>query len=153
MSRVIIEVIKMLKQTTSQCLCYGAKGRIVYQRVLAVEPRIKVENTILLNGLIHGIINISDIGTFINTIIDNTIYYSRGHGFMTTQDGREMAKWTVQGIQELMVKENGKSMFRGSAFYHTTSKGKLAFLNNSMTVFESEVDRTGNILNKEWEWK
>ena len=64
-----------------------------------------------------------------------------------------MAKWTAQGIQELPVKENGKSMFRGSAFYNTASKGKLAFLNNSMTVFESEIDGTGNILNKEWEWK
>ena len=131
-------------------LIYEAKGRVVGQRILEVEPRIKVENTILLDGLINGTVNITDIGTFINTIIDNTVYYSQGHGFMTTQDGREMAKWTAQGIRELIVKENGKSL---SAFYLTVSKRKLAFLNNSMTVFESEVDRTGNISNKEWEWK
>ena len=131
-------------------LIYEAKGRVVGQRILEVEPRIKVENTILLDGLIHGTVNITDIGTFINTIIDNTVYYSQGHGFMTTQDGREMAKWTAQGIRELIVKENGKSL---SAFYLTVSKRKLAFLNNSMTVFESEVDSTGNISNKEWEWK
>lgn len=104
----------------------------------------------MLDGLINGTVNITDIGTFINTIIDNTVYYSQGHGFMTTQDGREMAKWTAQGIRELIVKENGKSL---SAFYLTVSKRKLAFLNNSMTVFESEVDSTGNISNKEWEWK
>ena len=134
-------------------LIYEAKGRVVGQRILEVEPRIKVENTILLDGLIHGTVNITDIGTFINTIIDNTVYYSQGHGFMTTQDGREIAKWTAQGIRELIVKENGKSLFRGSAFYLTVSKRKLAFLNNSMTVFESEVDSTGNISNKEWEWK
>ncbi|MGB7665462.1 MAG: hypothetical protein WBL67_22215 [Nitrososphaeraceae archaeon] len=131
-------------------LIYEAKGRVVGQRILEVEPRIKVENTILLDGLINGTVNITDIGTFINTIIDNTVYYSQGHGFMTTQDGREMAKWTAQGIRELIVKENGKSL---SAFYLTVSKRKLAFLNNSMTVFESEVDSTGNISNKEWEWK
>lgn len=95
-------------------LIYEAKGRVVGQRVLEVEPRIKVENTILLDGLIHGTVNITDIGTFINTIIDNTVYYSQGHGIMTTQDGREMAKWTAQGIRELIVKENGKSLFRGS---------------------------------------
>lgn len=134
-------------------LIYEAKGRIVYQRILAVEPRIKVENTILLDGLIHGIVNITDIGTFTNAILDDSIYYSQGHGFMTTQDGREMAKWTAQGIQENVAKDDGKSLFRGSAFYHTVSKGRLAFLNNSMTVFESEVDHAGNILNKEWEWK
>lgn len=64
-----------------------------------------------------------------------------------------MAKWTAQGIQELAIKENGKSLLSGSAFYHTVSKRKLAFLHNIMTVFESEIDGTGNILNKEWEWK
>lgn len=134
-------------------LIYEAKGRVVGQRILAVEPRIKVENTILLDGLIHGIVNITDIGTFINNIIDDTIYYSQGHGLITTQNGREMAKWTAQGLKELVIKENGRSLFRGSAFYHTASKGKLAILNNSMTVFESEIDSAGNILNKEWEWK
>jgi hypothetical protein len=134
-------------------LIYEAKGRVVGRRILAVETRIEVENTILLEGIIHGIVNITDVGTFItNTIIDDTIYYSQGRGIMTTQGGREMAKWTAQGIQ-VLNKENGKSLFRGSAFYHTNSKGKLAFLNNSMTVFESEVDNVGNILNKEWEWK
>ena len=134
-------------------LIYEAKGRVVSQRMLAVEPRIKVENTILLDGLIHGNVNITDIGTFINTNIYDTVYHSHGQGLITTQDGREMAKWTARGIQEDVVKENGKSFFRGSAFYHTVSKEKLAFLNNSMTVFESEIDSAGNILNKEWEWK
>lgn len=133
-------------------LIYEANGKVIGQRILAVEPRIKVENTILLDGCIRGTVNITDIGTFTNTITESTIYHSQGHGLMTTQDGREIVKWTAQGIQEL-IKENNKSLFRGSAFYFTVSKGKLAFLNNKMTIFESEVDNTGSVLNKEWEWK
>jgi hypothetical protein len=66
-----------------------------------------------------------------------------------------MAVWTAQGIQQHNITDenNNNSLFRGSAFYYTASKGKLAFLNNIMTVFKSEVDNAGNILNKEWEWK
>ena len=52
-----------------------------------------------------------------------------------------------------MTKENDKSLFCGSAFYYTVSKGELVFLSNVMTVFESEVDNADNISNKEWEWK
>ena len=37
--------------------------------------------------------------------------------------------------------------------FTTTSTGKLAFLNNVMTVFKSETDDVGNISNKEWQWK
>ncbi|HZD35496.1 MAG TPA: hypothetical protein VE130_09855 [Nitrososphaeraceae archaeon] len=133
-------------------LIYEGNGRIIGQRIVAVEPRIKVENTILLDGRIHGNVNITDIGTFINTITESTIYHSEGYGLMTTLDGKEMVIWTAQGIHE-PIKESDKSLFRGSAFYHTISKGKLAFLNNKMTIFESEVDNTGCILNKEWEWK
>lgn len=133
-------------------LIYEGNGRIIGQRILAVEPRIMVQNTILLDGRICGYVNVTDIGTFINTLIESTIYHSEGYGLMTTQDGREMVIWTAQGIQEL-IKESDKSLFRGSAFYHTVSEGKLAFLNNKMTIFKSEVDNTGCILNREWEWK
>jgi hypothetical protein len=67
-------------------------------------------------------------------------------------DGREMSTWTIQGI-EYVANEGKKSLLRGSAFYRTSSTGKLAFLNNIMTVFKSETDEVGNISNKEWQWK
>jgi hypothetical protein len=39
---------------------------------------------------------------------------------------------------------NKKNLLRGSACYTSTSTGKLAFLNNTMTVFKSETDEDGN---------
>ena len=136
-------------------LIYEAKGKIVGQRILAVAPQTKIENTVLLDGIMHGIVNIIDTGTFVSTAIDDTVYYSQGQGVITTKDRREVATWTAQGIKQYSIRDenNDNSLFRGSAFYYTASKGKLAFLNNIMTVFKSEVDSTGNILNKEWEWK
>ncbi len=136
-------------------LIYEAKGKIVGQRILAVAPQTKIENTILLDGIMHGIVNIIDTGTFVSTAIDDTVYYSQGQGVITTKDRREVATWTAQGIKQYSIRDenNNNNLFSGSAFYYTASKGKLAFLNNIMTVFKSEVDSTGNILNKEWEWK
>ncbi len=61
-----------------------------------------------------------------------------------------MSTWTSQGIQNARNKRN---LLLGSAFYTTGSTGKLAFLNNVMTVFKSETDEVGNISNKEWQWK
>lgn len=43
--------------------------------------------------------------------------------------------------------------WRGSHFYRTSSNGKLAFLNNVVGVFESEIDVEGNGTEKIWEWK
>jgi hypothetical protein len=52
-----------------------------------------------------------------------------------------MSTWMSQGIQN---DTNKKNLLRGSAFYTSTSTGKLAFLNNAMTVFKSETDEDGN---------
>ena len=45
--------------------------------------------------------------------------------------------------------------FRGSVFYKLSisTNGKLSFLNNKIGVFESEVDESGNSIEKVWEWK
>ncbi|HYV52297.1 MAG TPA: hypothetical protein VE971_03295 [Candidatus Eisenbacteria bacterium] len=80
----------------------------------------------------------------------NGIYYSQGLGIISTSDGKEISIWKSQGIQ---IITSDKNLLRGSAFYTTTSIGKLAFLNDLMTVFRSETDKIGNISNKEWEWK
>ena len=68
-----------------------------------------------------------------------------------SRDGQEMATFTGQGIGRFVGP--GKIRFVGSLFYHTTSTGKLAFLNNLVAVFEHEVDESGNVANKFWEWK
>jgi hypothetical protein len=43
--------------------------------------------------------------------------------------------------------------YLGAGFWNTPSTGKLAFLNDMMSVFKLEVDREGNLSAVEWEWK
>jgi hypothetical protein len=131
---------------------FEEKGKIISSRVLSIEPEVQIEYSIFLNGTMNGNLSVTDSGTLISILRKggNGIYYSQGLGIVSTTDGTEMSTWASHGIQNTTDKKN---QLRGSAFYTTTSTGKLAFLNNMMTIFKSETDEAGNISNKEWEWK
>jgi hypothetical protein len=133
---------------------FEEKGKVTSQRILAVVPEVQIEYVISLNGIMNGNVSVIDNGTLISTPRTSEIFYSQGQGIIiTTKDGREMATWTSQGI-ESVAKQGNKKLLHGSAFYRTaSSRGKLAFLNNVMTVFKSETDEFGNISNMEWQWK
>ena len=61
-----------------------------------------------------------------------------------------MATWKGYGIGCY----NGRNRTdRSSVFFKTMSTGKLAFLNNTIEVFEFEADKNGNTNGKIWEWK
>lgn len=58
-----------------------------------------------------------------------------------TSEG-EMATYTGEGIGRIAA--GGNVNWRGSIFYRTSSNGKLAFLNNLVGVFETQIDSEGN---------
>ena len=63
----------------------------------------------------------------------------------------EMVTYTGEGVGRFS--SSGSVKWRGSVFFRTSSAGKLAFLNNMVGVFESEIDADGNFSEKLWEWK
>jgi hypothetical protein len=62
-----------------------------------------------------------------------------------------MVTYTGEGLGRII--SLGGVKCRGSVFSRTSSDGKLAFLNNMLRVFESEIDTDGNFSEKIWEWK
>ena len=61
-------------------------------------------------------------------------------------------KWQRSREKELgRITANGVK-WRGAIFYRTAS-GKLSFLNNTVGLFEAEVDEDGNFTEKICEWK
>jgi hypothetical protein len=119
------------------------KGRIIGQRVLSVSP-VQLEFTFVANATINGNINATNTGTTVNTV------QPKGQGFIMTPNG-EVATYTDQVIGNLT--KEGNVLSRGAGFWSTPSTGKLAFLNDMMSVFRLEVDREGNLSAIEWEWK
>jgi hypothetical protein len=132
-------------------LIYEAKGKITGYRVLDVEGP-KIEVTIAQNGTLKGGTEATDIVTYWSIPRPEGAYYAEGKGvFMVKDDPSEMATWTGQGIAHY---SGQKRRDIGSVFCRTPSaRGKLAFLNNMVGVFEYETDEMGNSSGKIWEWK
>jgi hypothetical protein len=125
------------------------KGKIISQRVLGVEPP-KMEISFSGTGKYRGTDGTVTV-TYWSALGSDGTLHGEGQGLVISRDGQEMATFTGQGVGHFVGP--GKVRFVGSVFYNTNSKGKLAFLNNLVAVFEHEVDESGNVSNKFWEWK
>jgi hypothetical protein len=134
-------------------LLYEGKGKLTGSRIINVDEY-KIEHSIIEEGKFKDI-EITEIGTFwtIPTSTDKNITYVEGQGIITTKDGQDTATFRGYGIGR--SKGQVGTSFRGSVFYKSSSTngGKLSFLNNKIGVFETEVDESGNSIEKHWEWK
>jgi len=82
---------------------------------------------------------------------EQTVFYAQGQGVLMTKDGTETGTWTGQDIDHIYGQ---KRTDRGSVFCRTFSKGKLAFVNNMVGVFEYEANlEHGTVEGKVWDWK
>jgi len=129
-------------------LIYEHKGKITGQRVLAAEGP-KMETTFSGSAKYRGTDG-TEIGTYRSVYRPEGVLYGEGQGVITTMDG-EIATWTGSGIGRFTGQ--GKIRFHGPLFYRTYSTGKLAFLNNLVGVYETQIDENQNFLYKVWEWK
>ncbi len=130
-------------------LIYEGATRIVHSRVLDTKEN-KIEHTITSEGKFKDI-DTTFLGTFWTVSVDDDVVYGEGQHIITTKNGGETATFTGYGIGR--SKGQHGSSFRGSNFYKASSNGKLAFLNNTVGIFETEVDESGNGIVKIWEWK
>jgi hypothetical protein len=125
------------------------RGKITSQRVLDVEPQ-KMEISFSGTGKLRGVETTMTV-TYWSAFRSGGALYGEAKGILMSRDGQEMVTYTAEGIGRFVGP--GKIRFVGSVFYSTASTGKLAFLNNLVAVFEHEVDESGNVSNKMWEWK
>lgn len=132
---------------------YEAKvGKIVGQRIVSTGNGTtpEVEQSILENGTIKGVGNVTSLGTWTNTFRSPGISYGVGQGVITTADGQDMATWTAYDIGRSNT--NGVIIYHGISFFNTNSTGKLAFLKNLEALHTTEVDGNKQTT-KMWEWK
>ena len=132
-------------------LLYEGKGKLTGSRILNADEY-KVEHSITEEGKFKDI-EITEIGTFWTIPAGKKVTYVEGQGMITTKDGEDTA--TFQGYGIGTSKGQVSVSFRGSVFYKSSSStnGKLSFLNNKIGVFETEVDESGNSIEKHWERK
>jgi hypothetical protein len=132
------------------------KDKITGQRVLDIEGP-TIETSVSVSGTMKGT-QVQEMITFIGTpTVEKGVIHGVGKGvIMAAADGGggvpEMVTYTGEGVGRFI--SSGSVKWRGSVFFRMSSAGsKLAFLNNMVGVFESEIDADGNFSEKEWEWK
>jgi hypothetical protein len=140
-------------QTSTSTITLGEpffeeKGKITSQKPIGDN---RTEISYSSNGTMKGNIDVTNTGKFWSVSKGNNLTYGQGQGVITTKDGSEMANYTFLIISN--ITGEGKPVFRGSTVYSTSSDGKLAFLDNMLSVFKAEGDKMGNFASKEWEWK
>ncbi|MDW0127501.1 MAG: hypothetical protein QOK87_03920 [Nitrososphaeraceae archaeon] len=124
------------------------KGKISNRNVVSVEGP-TIETTVASSGTLKGV-QVNEILTYVASPSSKGILHGIGRGVINTQDG-EIATFTGEGIGRFDA--SGLLTWRGAIFFHTSSEGKLEFLNNKVGVFEAQVDSQGNFTDKTWEWE
>jgi hypothetical protein len=124
------------------------KGKVLGQRVLDVEGP-TMEITLSLNGSIKGT-PAKETVTFVGRPTSPGVIHGEGQGVIMAGE-TEVATFTGEAFGR--ISPSGTVQWRGAHFNRTSSSGKLAFLNNVVGVFESEIDAEDNVIQKIWEWK
>jgi len=128
-------------------LIYEGRGKITVTRVVDVEEN-KVEHSAAGNGRLKDT-DTAEIDTFWAIPVGKNVVYGEGQGILYPKIGGIV---TFKGYGIGTANEGGKTSFRGTNFYKTSSP-ELSFINNMIGVFEFEVDESGNTQVKVWEWK
>ena len=123
------------------------KGKITGRRVLDVEGP-TMETSVSIEGSFKGT-QIKQHMTYISKPVSPGVIHGKAKGVMMACES-EIVVSTGEGIGK--ISPSGVK-WHGSAFYRTSSTGKLSFLNNVVGLFETEVDSEGNFTEKIWEWK
>ena len=123
------------------------KGKMMGQRVLDAEGP-TIETSVSARGSIKGIQVIETL-TYVARLTSSGVLHGEGHGVIMAGES-EMVTFT-EGFGR--ISPSGTIKWRGSHFYRTSSNGKLASVNNTVGVFEAEIDPEGNTAEKIWEWK
>lgn len=131
--------------------CLGElRGKITSRRVLDVTNGPNMEVNVTREGKLKGT-EITELLTYSTTRNSDGSWYGHGEGVIMTKDGRETATFTGGGIGHFTGP--AKVKYTGSMFIGP-SNGKLEFLNNSVVLFEIDIDlETLDDNIKLWEWK
>jgi hypothetical protein len=111
----------------------------------------KTQVTFSSKGTFKGNIEVTNTGDLVSVSKGNKGMSAQGQGVVTTKDGSEKANYTF--LQVGKTTKEGKLVLRGCAVWSTDSTGKLAFLDNMLSIVTTEVDETGNFSSNDRELK
>lgn len=125
-------------------------GKIISKRVVDVTEGPEIEFDVSTAGNLREI-EVTELHTYKSVQTSEGIQYGRTKGTITSKDGTGNAYFTGHAMG--YINEAGKMKYAGSIFVRSPSKGKISILNGIFGVFENDLDESGNIVIRIWEWK
>jgi len=125
-------------------------GKLIGQTVLNTGGVPQIQESIIENGTMNGVGNVTNLETWVDTFKSPAIAYGVGQGILTTKD-KQRATWIAHDIGRTND-NNGAIIYHGVMFFGSNSTGKLAFLNNLEGLYITEVNGSKQTT-KMWEWK
>ena len=101
-------------------------------------------------GILNGIGNITDLGTFVTTHLDKSNSTSIGKGNFTTIDG-EIANYTGHDVGK--TDNNGIETYKGIQIFESNPEGRLGFLDNVIGLYVYKYWPNGTASGIIWDWK
>jgi hypothetical protein len=93
----------------------------------------QIEQTIAETGIMDGIGNVTNIGTWIDTHRAEGITFNVGQGIMSTPDGKSTAPWRAYDIGRTF--ENGTRTFKGLMIFNNNTNGEFESLSNVEAIY------------------
>jgi hypothetical protein len=125
-------------------------GQITGTRVLPDEGAgPKVEVSFQSSGTLLGA-HVSDMGTYVSMTRPVGTLFGQGQGVEMTDQG-EVITWRGQGVGRFTG--HGMAASWRPAVFCQTAAERLARINTIAGVIEFEVDESGKLSSRSWEWK
>jgi len=116
---------------------------------LNTDP-MQTQDSFNATGVLNGIGNITDLGTFVTTHLDKSNSTSIGKGNFTTIDG-EIANYAGHDVGK--TDNNGIETYKGIQIFESNPEGRLGFLNNVIGLYVYKYLPNGTASGIIWEWK
>ncbi|MGD1834382.1 MAG: hypothetical protein ACPKPY_12540 [Nitrososphaeraceae archaeon] len=129
------------------------RGKITSQRVIDATNSPKIEFNVSTVGTFRDI-EVTELHTYVSITGFDGIPYGQTNGIIMTKEGSESIGFTGHATG-YYTETAGKMRYIGSIYFKVSSstKEKLAFLNNVLGVFENDIDELNNSEIRIWEWK
>ena len=101
-------------------------------------------------GILNGVGNITDLGSFVTTQLDKSNSTSIGKGNFTTIDG-EIANYTGHDVGK--TDDNGIESYKGIQVFESNPEDRLGFLDNVIGLYLYKYWPKGTASGIIWEWK
>lgn len=145
-----------LEQTLGTPLYHSSNSKLISLRVIDTSENLQTESTVMEKGIMTGIGNVSNIGTFIETYKTNKIVYGQGKGIISSEKNgnNDLITWKSYDIGT--INPDRSKIYHGIIFFiydNTYSNNSMRLLDNTAALYTTKVDTNGSTLRQMWQWK